>query len=51
MKKVRTNLSVSSIKANAGQLPWLPKNPRQWTQTAIDNEGHLIYKYVGNAKD
>ena len=36
MKKERTNLPLSSIKANAGQLSWLPKNPRQWTQTDID---------------
>ena len=29
-------LKVSSLVRNNGQLGWLPKNPRQWTQTDID---------------
>lgn len=36
MKKQRINLPISSIKANTGQLSWLPKNPRQWTQTDVE---------------
>lgn len=27
---------VAALQLNEGQLPWLPKNPRQWTQTDID---------------
>ena len=29
-------MAVKSIRQNNGQLSWLPKNPRQWTQTDID---------------
>lgn len=42
MRKERTILKVSAIKANEGQLPWLPKNPRQWTQTDIDRTRNSI---------
>lgn len=36
MKKERTILKISTLEANNGQIPWLPTNPRQWTQTDID---------------
>ena len=36
MRKERTDMAVKSIRQNNGQLSWLPKNPRQWTQTDID---------------
>ena len=37
MKKERIKAQVSDLVLNEGQISWLPKNPRQWTQTAIDN--------------
>lgn len=36
MRKERTDIAVKSVRQNNGQLSWLPKNPRQWTQTDID---------------
>ena len=42
MGKERTTLKVSAIVANEGQLHWLPKNPRQWTQTDIDRTAESI---------
>ena len=42
MKKERTNLELRKIKRNDGQLEWLPRNPRQWTQTDIDNTARSI---------
>ena len=36
MRKERDLLKVSQLETNNGQLGWLPKNPRQWTQTDID---------------
>ena len=35
-------MKVSAIVANEGQLPWLPANPRQWTQTDIDRTRNSI---------
>ena len=31
MNKARLNIVTSKLSGNTGQLPWLPKNPRQWT--------------------
>ena len=31
MNKARLNIATSKLVGNTGQLPWLPKNPRQWT--------------------
>lgn len=31
-----TRVAVDRLRINEGQLPWLPKNPRSWTQTDID---------------
>lgn len=42
MRKERTNLELRTIKRNDGQLEWLPRNPRQWTQTDIDNTARSI---------
>lgn len=42
MKKERKTISVSLIDANVGQLDWLPKNPRQWTQGDIDRTAKSI---------
>lgn len=42
MRKERTNLVLRTIKRNDGQLEWLPRNPRQWTQTDIDNTARSI---------
>ena len=42
MRKERTNLELRKIKRNDGQLEWLPRNPRQWTQTDIDNTARSI---------
>lgn len=42
MRKERKALKVSALSQNNGQLPWLPKNPRQWTQTDIDRTAASI---------
>lgn len=42
MRKERKTLKVSSLIQNNGQLGWLPKNPRQWTQTDIDRTAASI---------
>lgn len=36
MKKERIKAQVSDLVLNEGQISWLPKNPRQWTQTGLD---------------
>lgn len=36
MKKERINAKVSDLILNEGQIEWLPKNPRTWTQTDLD---------------
>ena len=37
MKKSKViSIPVAKLRINEGQLDWLPKNPRQWTQTDID---------------
>lgn len=42
MKKERAILPVGKILLNEGQLPWLPRNPRSWTQTDIDKTAASI---------
>jgi len=42
MKKERALLPVGKILLNEGQLDWLPRNPRTWTQTDIDNTAASI---------
>lgn len=36
MKKVRQDIPIARLKLNTGQLPWLPRNPRQWTSDDVD---------------
>lgn len=37
MKRTKiARVAVDRLRLNEGQLPWLPKNPRSWTQTDID---------------
>lgn len=42
MRKERMTLKVADLHPNNGQLPWLPKNPRQWTQSDIDRTAKSI---------
>lgn len=35
MRKERTTLPVSAIAENRGQLPWMRRNPRQWTKDDV----------------
>lgn len=36
MRKESKRLPLKQLELNEGQLGWLPRNPRQWTQTDID---------------
>lgn len=36
MNKARLYIATSKLVGNTGQLPWLPKNPRQWTAADVD---------------
>ena len=42
MRKERRTLPLADLLLNAGQLDWLPKNPRQWTQSDIDRTAASI---------
>lgn len=42
MRKERKVIAIDRIQLNEGQLDWLPKNPRQWTQTDIDKTAASI---------
>lgn len=42
MRKERKEIGLGFIQLNEGQLPWLPKNPRQWTQTDVDKTAASI---------
>lgn len=42
MRKERKVIGIDSIQLNEGQLDWLPKNPRQWTQSDIDKTAASI---------
>ena len=42
MRKERKVIAIGRIQLNEGQLDWLPKNPRQWTQTDIDKTAASI---------
>ncbi len=35
-------LPIEQLQINEGQLPWLRKNPRSWTQTDIDRTKHSL---------
>lgn len=42
MKKERKLLRVADLQLNTGQIDWLPDNPREWTQTELDNTKNSI---------
>lgn len=42
MRKQRKDINVGCILLNDGQLPWLPRNPRSWTQEDIDRTAASI---------
>lgn len=42
MQKVRQNTKLAALVNNEGQLEWLPRNPRQWTQTDIDRTARSL---------
>lgn len=42
MRKERKDIGLGFLLLNEGQLPWLPKNPRQWSQTDIDRTAASI---------
>lgn len=51
MKKTRTQIEVSKLQLNTGQMQWLPKNPRQWTQTDLDRTKQSITEDEDLGKD
>lgn len=42
MRKERINLELSLLHLNTGQLPWLPKNPRQWSKEDVEKTAASI---------
>ena len=42
MKKERKALDVELLLLNAGQLDWLPRNPRQWTKQDVERTAKSI---------
>ena len=42
MRKERKNIGIDRIQLNTGQLDWLPRNPRTWTQEDIDRTAASI---------
>lgn len=42
MKKERKTIGLGFIALNEGQLEWLPKNPRKWTQSDVDKTAASI---------
>ena len=42
MRKEKTSISPYSLLPNTGQLDWLPRNPRQWTQEDVDKTSRSI---------
>lgn len=42
MRKERINIELSRLHLNTGQLPWLPKNPRQWTKADVEKTARSI---------
>lgn len=36
MKKERITLPLSDLQLNKGQIDWLPKNPRKWTEDSME---------------
>lgn len=42
MQKERIQVKIADLVNNEGQLGWLPRNPRQWTQTDIDRTARSL---------
>ena len=42
MRKERKQIRAAEMSTNGGQLAWLPKNPRQWTEDDIDRTARSI---------
>ncbi len=42
MRKERKTIAIDRIQLNTGQLDWLPRNPRTWTQEDIDKTAASI---------
>ena len=42
MKKERRTIPTKGLLPNLGQLPWLPRNPRQWRQADVDRTARSI---------
>lgn len=42
MRKERKNLPLSALELNAGQLGWMPRNPRQWTKDDVARTARSI---------
>lgn len=42
MRKERKELQLDAVLLNEGQVDWLPRNPRTWTQTDIDKTAASI---------
>ena len=42
MRKEQKTIALKYIEANTGQLSWLPRNPREWTQSDIDKTAASI---------
>lgn len=42
MRKERINVELSLLHTNTGQLPWLPKNPRQWSKSDVEKTAKSI---------
>ena len=42
MKKQRKEIELAHLRANTGQLDWLPRNPRTWTKADIERTAKSI---------
>lgn len=42
MRKERKNLQLSALELNAGQLGWMPRNPREWTKDDVARTARSI---------
>ena len=42
MRKEQKTIALKYTEANTGQLSWLPRNPREWTQSDIDKTAASI---------
>ena len=42
MKKERKTLPLAQLELNAGQIEWLPRNPREWTADDVNKTAKSI---------